>query len=152
MLVKLTVKGSTQMHLSCQRMQLEVKRLHDKRLGMVITRWKDSKKLQAVRTVMKHGTQVVQRRNRANIIDVKYPNEILLYQQNIGGVDCGDQHKMVGAGFSNVAHFKKWYKRAFLGITDFCVLQAFTAWNLSVDQLHQNRRGISDVRRRKLIK
>ena len=130
----------------------DFKRLHDKRLGMVITRWKDSKKLQTVSTVMKSGTQVVQRRNGANIIDVTCPNDIVLYQQNMGGVDRGDQHRMIGAGFSNVAHFKKWYKKAFLGIADFCLLQAFTAWNLSVDQLHQNRRGNSDVKRRKLIK
>ena len=130
----------------------DFKRLHDKRLGMVITRWKDSKKLQTVSTVMKHGTQVIQRRNGANIIDVTCPNDIVLYQQNMGGVDRGDQHRMIGAGFSNVAHFKKWYKKAFLGIADFCLLQAFTAWNLSVDQLYQNRRGNSDVKRRKLIK
>ena len=48
---------------------------------------------------------------------------------------------------------KKWYKKSFLGIVDFCLLlQAFTALNSSVDHLHQNRRGISDVKRRKLIK
>ena len=51
----------------------DFKQLHDKRLGMVITRWKDSKKLQKVSTVMKHGTQVVQRRNRENIIDMTCP-------------------------------------------------------------------------------
>ena len=101
---------------------------------------------------MKHGTQVVHRRNGANIIDVTCPNDIVLYQQNMEGVDRGDQHRMIGAGFSNVAHFKKWYKKAFLGIADYCSLQAFTAWNLSVDQLHHNRRGNSDVKRRKLIK
>ena len=75
---------------------------------MVITLWKDSKKLQTVSTIMKHGTQVVQRRNGANSIDVTCPNDIVLYQQNMGGVDCGYQHRMIGAGFSNVAHFKKW--------------------------------------------
>ena len=66
---------------------------------MVITRWKDSKKLQTVSTVMKHGTQVVQRRNGANIIDVTCPNDILPYHQNMGGFDRGDQHRMIGAGW-----------------------------------------------------
>ena len=130
----------------------EFRRLYDKRLGMVITRWKDSKNLQTVSTVMTHGATEVQRRNGANILNVPCPNDIVLYQQNMGGVDRGDQHRVVGAGFANVSHFKKWYKKAFLGIADFSLLQAFTAWNLSVDQMHANRRGNSNVRRQKVIK
>jgi len=51
----------------------------------------------------------------------------------MGGVDRGDQHRVMGAGFSNVAHFKKWYKKAYLGITDFSMLNIFSAWNLSVE-------------------
>ena len=64
----------------------------------------------------------------------------------MGGVDRGDQHRMVGADFANVSHYKKWFKKAFFGIADFCLLQAFTAWNLSVDQMIQNRRGNADVK------
>ena len=56
----------------------------------------------------------------------------------MGGVDCGDQHRVVGAGFANVAYFKKWCKKAFLGFADFCLLQAFTAQNLSVDERDKN--------------
>ena len=33
------------------------------------------------------------------------------YHQHIGGVDCVYQHRLVKEGFSNVAHFKKWYKK-----------------------------------------
>ena len=64
----------------------------------------------------------------------------------MGGGDRGDQHQVIGAGFANVAHFKKWFKKAFFGIADFCLLQAFTAWNLSVDQITKNRRGNSEVK------
>ena len=74
---------------------------------MIITHWKDSKNLQTVSTFMKHGTQKVKRRNSPNLIDDKYSNDIVLYQQNMGGVDRSDQYRIVGAGFSNVAHFKK---------------------------------------------
>ena len=123
----------------------DCRRLYDKRLGMAITRWKDSKNLQTVSTVMKHGFSMVSRRNGANILQVPCPNDIILYQQNMGGVDRGDQHRVVGAGFANVANFKKWYKKTFLGIADFCLLQAFTAWNLSVDQMHAKKRGNSNV-------
>ena len=49
----------------------------------------------------------------------------------MGGVDPGDQHRVVGTGFENVVHFKKWYKKVFLAIADFSLLQSFTAWNLS---------------------
>ena len=41
----------------------------------------------------------------------------------MGGVDLLDQHRVMGAGFSKVAHFKKWYKKAVLGIADFSMLQ-----------------------------
>ena len=128
------------------------KRLVDKRLGMVITRWRDSKNLQTVSTVMKSGLSTVERRNGSKIIQVECPNDIILYQQDMGGVDRGDQHRTVGAGFANVSHFKKWFKKVFLAIADFSLLQAFTTWNLSVDQFSQNRRGNSEVKRKKLIK
>ena len=140
---------SERLHLEKDASRGTYSRLHDNRLGMIITRWKDSKTLQTVSTVMKSGSQKVQRRNGSNIIEVDCPNDIVLYQQNMGGVDCGDQHRIVGAWFSNVAHFKKWYKKAFFGIADFCLLQAFTAWNLSVDQLHKNRRGNSEAKKGK---
>ena len=62
-------------------------RLVDKRLGMVITRWKDSKNLQTVSTVMKSGAEIVKRRNGATLLDVQCPSDIVLYQKNMGGVD-----------------------------------------------------------------
>ena len=71
----------------------------------------------------------------------------------MGGVDRGDQHRVMGAGFANVVHFKKWYKKAFLGIADFSMLQAFTAWNLSVDQMRTTQsRGGANRGRKKLLK
>lgn len=123
-------------------------RLADKRLGMVITRWKDSKVLQTVSTIMTKGLTSVKRRTGSNQIDVIVPKDIQKYQQYMGGVDRGDQHRVMGAGFSNVAHFKKWYKKAYLGIADFSMLQAFSAWNLSVDA--QGSRGGAKQRRRLL--
>ena len=60
---------------------------------------------------MKSGIDTVTRRVGAKIVTVKCPSDIVQYQQNMGGVDRGDQHRVMGAGFANVAHFKKWYKR-----------------------------------------
>ena len=84
------------------------------------------------------------RRAGSKIIDIVCLNDIILYQQGMDGVHCGDQHRVVGARFAKVAHFKKWYKKAFFGIADFCLLQAFTAWNLSIDA--------SESRRKKIVK
>ena len=90
---------------------------------------------------MKSCVSEVSRRTGATIIKVPCPNDVILYQKYMDGVDRGDQHRVVGAGFANVAHFKKWYKKAFLGICDFGFLQAFTAWNLSVDTKERRTRG-----------
>ena len=67
----------------------------------------------------------------------------------MGGIDRVDQHRVVGAGFANVAHFKEWYKKAFFGIADFHLLQAFTAWNLSIDA---SDRKSSDSKQKKIVK
>ena len=128
-------------------------RLVDKRLGMVICRWKDSRILQTVSTIMLKGTEKIQRRKGSKIIEVIVPKDIKQYQNYMGGVDRGDQHRVMGAGFANVAHFKKWYKKAYLGLADFSMLQAFTAWNLSVDQVRTTgSRGGVYRERKKLLK
>ena len=59
----------------------------------------------------------------------------------MGGVDLRYHHRVVGVSFSNVAHFKKWRKKVFLGICDFSFPQKITAWNLSVDEIDRTRRG-----------
>ena len=76
---------------------------------------------------------MIHRRTGSVLINVTCPNNVIMYQQNMGGVDRGDQHRLMGAGFANVSHFKKWYKKAFLGICDFSLLNAFSAWNLAAN-------------------
>ena len=102
---------------------------------MIINQWQDYKNLQTVSTAMKTGSSNVERRNGSKLIQFECPNDIILYQQYMGGVDRGDQHCTVGAGFANVSHFKKWFKKVFVVIADYSLLQAFTVWNLSVDQI-----------------
>ena len=100
---------------------------------------------------MKFGVSEVSRRKGATVVKVRCPNDIILYQQYMDGVDRRDQHRVVGAGFANVAHFKKRYNKAFLGICDFSFLQAFTVWNLSVDTEERKTRG-RGTNRKKLLK
>ena len=60
----------------------------------------------------------------------------------MGGVDRGDQHRLMGVGFANVSQFKKWYKKAFMGPCNFSLSNAFTAWNLAINC--DTRRGRGD--------
>ena len=53
----------------------------------------------------------------------------------MSAVDSRDQCIIVGAGFTSVAHFKKWFKKVKLAIANFSLLQAFAFWNLLADQI-----------------
>ena len=63
---------------------------------------------------MKGGIGEVSRRTGAKTLSVPCPNDVIMCQKHMGGVDRGNQHIVVSAGFENVAHFKKWCKKAFL--------------------------------------
>jgi len=49
---------------------------------------------------------------------------------------------MHGGGFARKAHFKKWYKKAFLAVLDCMLLNALIAWNLSCSEHRSNRRPL----------
>ena len=42
----------------------------------------------------------------STIIKVKFPRDIIIYQNNMGGVYRRDQHIVMGAGFYDVGHLK----------------------------------------------
>lgn len=58
-----------------------------KRLGMIITRWKDNTTLQMVCTVMKRSIGKATRITGNSLIEVTCPNDVIVYQQNMDGVD-----------------------------------------------------------------
>ena len=96
--------------------------------------------LQTVSTIMKPGTKTIGRQVGSEMIDVTRPGDIVKYQTCMDCVDRGYQHRFMGAWFANVAHFKKWYNKVFMGIVDFSFLQAYTAWNFSVEEMMVNSR------------
>ena len=58
-------------------------------------------------------------------------------------MDRCHQHRTDGEGFTNVAHLQKWYKKAFLIISDFSLIQEFTAYDISVNKLsYRGRDGV----------
>ena len=52
----------------------------------------------------------------------------------MGGVDRGDQLRETGAGFCRKAHFHKWYKKSFMAIADFMILNSYVAWNMAANE------------------
>ena len=83
--------------------------LKDKQLYMVIGIF-----LYTGSTVIKLGCQGVHRRNGRNVLHVRCSNRIVEYEKNIYGVDRCDQQITVEVGFTNVAQFKRCYKKYFL--------------------------------------
>ena len=83
---------------------------------------------------MNKGIGEVTRNKVRNLITVKFLDDIITYQQHMGRVDHGDHHRLMRTVLSNIATFKKWYKKAFLGLYDFSFLQVFTASNLAVNR------------------
>jgi len=58
------------------------------------------------------------------------------------GVDKGDQMRLHGGGFARKAHFQKWYKRSFMAIMDFMLLNSLIKWNMSAKEkpeLHRSK-------------
>ncbi len=51
----------------------------------------------------------------------------------MGYVDLDDYDKKIGGGFTARPHFKKWYKKGFLGVLDFMMVNGRVAWNMSCD-------------------
>ena len=74
---------------------------------MVIKICKDSNTLQVFNTTMTKGVGGVTRKKGRYSITVKFPKYTITYQQHMGRDDCEDNHRLMGSGFANVAHFLK---------------------------------------------
>ena len=72
---------------------------------MVITLCKDIKTLQVGSTAMTKGAGKVTRMNGRYSITVKLSKDIITYQKHMGGFYRGYQHRLMGSGFENLAHF-----------------------------------------------
>eukprot|EP00957_Ditylum_brightwellii_P086613 6590120-Ditylum_brightwellii.AAC.1 len=85
---------------------------------MVVTRWKDSRVLQTISIVMVKGTTTVQQWTGWEVQSVECPYNIHTYQDGMGA----DTLQEV-------------VQRGYFGITGFSMLQSFSSWNLSADEL-----------------
>ena len=96
--------------------------------------WMDSKVVSLVTTTNITSIGSVKQQVGANSLEVTCPDAIIQYQRTMFGVDKGDQFRMHGGGFSNKAHFKKWYKKTFLAILDCMLMNAVLAWNMAATE------------------
>ena len=79
----------------------------DSRVGMILTRWKDSRTLKIVSVVMKKGVEELTRRPGATLITVICQNDVIIYQDSIDGIDCGDQPIVTRVGVVSLVKSKK---------------------------------------------
>ena len=70
----------------------------------------------------------------ANSVEFPCPDAMIQYQRTMFGVDKGDQFHAHGGGFSNKAHFKKWYKKTYLAILYCMLMNAVFAWNMAAKE------------------
>ena len=96
-----------------------------------IVQWHDNKIVNVVSTLGSHGRVDVSRRVGSQMKLFTTEKCIRSYQENMGGVDRGDQIRDMGAGFCRKAHFKKWYKKTYFSILDFMLLNSYIAWGMA---------------------
>lgn len=107
---------------------------YDDQTRVLCVQWLDSKVVNVVSTLNNCSVGSVSRQVGSNRLTFQCPRVMMKYQQDMGSIDRSDQMRMHGGGFSNKAHFKKWYKKVYLAILDCMLVNSWIAWNLSVDE------------------
>ena len=105
---------------------------YDKVNKMIAGQWNDNKVVSFISTIPEFGIVDVQRRKGRELLNLKVPKPLKSYQENMGGVDRGDQiRETSGGGFcKGLNKAGKWYKLPCLGIMDFGTLNSSQGWNM----------------------
>jgi hypothetical protein len=118
------------------------KRAYDFTNKVQCVQWVDSKVVNFVSSLSTNWVVGEVKRQVGSVKKtVRCPNVIRRYQQNMFGVDKGDQLRARMGGFANKAHFKKWYKKCHLGLMDIMLLNAYVAYNMAARE--RNSRAAS---------
>ena len=97
--------------------------------------WCDSKVVNCVSSYLSFDVGTVKRQVGSTRKQFSCPQALMHYQQNMGGVDKGDQIRGHFGGFASQSHFKKWYKKTLMAVVDCMLLNAYKLWNMSVDRV-----------------
>ncbi len=99
----------------------------------VFCQWGDIKVVSIVSTLLLLGEETVSFWCGREVKTFKCPSALCAYNRFMGYVDLVDYDKKIGGGFTSRPHFKKWYKKGFLGILDFMMVNRRVAWNMSCE-------------------
>lgn len=113
---------------------------YDDQNRVLLTQWVDSRVVNIVSTLNDTTIGSCARQVGSEKKTFHCPAVIRRYQQDMGSIDRNDQMRMHGGGFSNKAHFKKWYKKVYLAVLDCMMLNSLIAWNMSVSELRRSGR------------
>ena len=105
--------------------------IHDLVNGILCGQWVDSKVVSFVSSLEDTGHGVVKRQVGSRKKELNCPNPLIVYQQNMGSVDKGDQMRIQAGSFGTKGHFKKWYKKIYLAVVD-CMLLTHTLHGISL--------------------
>jgi Transposase IS4 len=106
--------------------------------------WHDSKVVNCVSSLLDFRRSGVQRQVGSVRKSFACPSALKHYQENMGGVDKGDQMRGHFGGFAAQSHFKKWYKKTLMAVLDCMLLNALRLWNMSCEsQRVTNRRQLN---------
>ena len=106
----------------------------DKANGVLCLQWVDSKVVQCVTTKVNTRVGSVGRQQGTKKEPIPCPEAIIDYQENMYGVDKGDQIRAHFGGFSSKAHYQKWYKKGFFAILDMMLMNSYISWNMAAKE------------------
>ena len=116
------------------------KMMHDKGNKVTVAQWVDSKAVNVCSTLNTCDVSTARRQIGSERKEFPCPSMLVTCQKTMGSVDRNDQMRVHGGGFSQKAHFKKWYKKVYLAIMDCMLLNSHIAWNASSERLARSGR------------
>jgi Transposase IS4 len=108
---------------------------YDRTNDLLCLQWRDNKVVNCVTTLIATEEGPCRRRSGSELLTLTVPKPLGYYHKYMGGVDRCDQRRMHMGGFARKSHFKKWYKRAFFAVMDCMLLNALSAWSMSLDHV-----------------
>ena len=113
----------------------EYKVAYCEELHLAAFQWCDCKVVNCVSSYLDFGVSTVYRQVGPDRTSFGCPGALVAYQQNMGGVDRGDQMRAHFGGFAGQSHFKKWYKKTVMAILDCMLVNGLLLWNLSAEKM-----------------
>jgi hypothetical protein len=107
---------------------------YDKVNKVLCMQWRDNKIVNCCSTIIDTSLKETSRRSGSSVLSLQVPRPLKHYHLYMNSVDKGDQARLQMGGFARKAHFKKWYKKVYLCVLDFGLLNAFVAWSFKASQ------------------